>query len=80
MRDWLVTIREHRGFSQKYVAAQVGIAQPSYCTIEKGKTRPSVGTAKAIAAVLGFDWTQFYEEDRPSKHSLSERMSHKLCD
>lgn len=42
---------------------QVGIAQPSYFNIEAGKRRPSVPVAKKIAAVLGFDWTRFYEED-----------------
>lgn len=63
MRDWLVAIRKEKGVSQKYVAENVHIAQPSYCTIESGRTCPSVGTAKAIAAVLGFDWTRFYEEE-----------------
>lgn len=63
MRDWLIAMREQKGFRQKYVAEKVGISPPSYCTIEKGKTRPTVETAKAIASVLGFDWTQFYEED-----------------
>lgn len=62
MRDWLITIRENQGVAQKDVAKRVGIAQPSYCTIEKGKTRPTVETAKKIATVLGFDWTRFYEE------------------
>jgi len=62
MRDWLVAIRKAKGLSQKFVSEQVGIAQPSYCTIESGATRPAVETAKAIAAVLGFDWTKFYEE------------------
>lgn len=67
MRDWLITIREEKGMSQKYVAEQVGVAQPSYCTIEKGKTNPSVPVAKRIANVLGFDWTRFFEEpaERP---------------
>lgn len=64
--NWLVTIRKERGLSQKYVAEQVRIAQPSYCTIEKGKTRPAVETAKAIASILGFDWTRFYDEKEES--------------
>lgn len=61
-RDWLIAIREKKGMSQKYVSEQVGVAQPSYCNIEKGKTDPAVSTAKAIACVLGFDWTRFYDE------------------
>lgn len=63
MRDWLIAIREGNGLSQKAVADAISLAQPSYCTIEKGKTNPSVDTAKKIAAVLGFDWTRFYEEE-----------------
>ena len=62
MRDWLISLRKERGFSQKYVSEQIHIAQPSYCTIESGKTTPSVETAKAIGKVLGFDWKRFYED------------------
>lgn len=62
MRDWLITIRKNKGYTQRYVAEYVGIAQPSYCNIEKGKTRPTVETAKAIANILGFEWADFFEE------------------
>ena len=61
-RNWLIAIREKQKMSQKYVSEQAGIAQASYCNIEKGKKAPAVSTAKAIANVLGFDWTQFYNE------------------
>ncbi len=62
MRAWLIDARKANGLTQKAVAEKVGVAQPSYCAIEKGGTRPSVATAKKIAAVLGFDWTKFFEE------------------
>lgn len=62
-RDWLIAIRKSLGLSQKYVSEQIGLAQPSYCTIEKGKTNPTVETAKAIAKVLGFEWTRFYDHE-----------------
>lgn len=61
-RSWLKDIREEARLSQKYVSEQVGIAQPSYFNIEMGKRNPSVSVAKKIAAVLGFDWTRFYDE------------------
>lgn len=64
MRNWLVAIREASGYSQKDVSEKVGISQPSYCNIERGERRPAVETAKAIADILGFCWTQFYEEER----------------
>ena len=59
----LKAIRMSQKMTQVEVASQVGIAQSSYSNIEKGKWRPSVSSAKRIAAVLGFDWTRFYEED-----------------
>lgn len=68
-RSWLLAIREEKNVSQKYVSEQVGIAQPSYFNIEAGKRRPSVPVAKKIAAVLGFDWTRFYEEDGTGEDS-----------
>lgn len=61
-RNWLIAIREEKKLSQKYVSGQIGVTQPSYSNIENGKKNPSVSTAKAIAAVLGFDWTRFYDE------------------
>lgn len=61
-RDWLIAIREDSGISQKCVSEQIGISQPSYSNIENGKRTPSVPVAKKIAAVLGFDWTRFYDE------------------
>ena len=62
MREWLKAIREERGLTQSDVAQMVGIAQASYCNFEIGQRRPAVETAKAIADVLDFDWTRFYDE------------------
>ncbi len=61
-RAWLIAIRENSGISQKCVSEQIGVSQPSYSNIENGKRTPSVRVAKKIAAALGFDWTQFYED------------------
>lgn len=61
-RDWLIAIREEVGISQKCISEQVGISQPSYHNIEAGKRGLSVPVAKKIAAVLGFDWTRFYDD------------------
>lgn len=59
MREWLAEIRGNR--SQYKVAKEIGIAQSTYASIETGKRNPSVDMAKRIAAVLGFEWTRFYE-------------------
>lgn len=62
MREWLFALRTKRGLTQKYVAERAGISQPSYFNIEHGSRGVSVKTAKAIASVLGIDWTRFYED------------------
>lgn len=54
--------RERKGLTQNAVAEMTHIAQNSYSSIENGKRKPSVKVAKRIAAVLGFNWTQFFED------------------
>jgi transcriptional regulator with XRE-family HTH domain len=46
------------------VAEKVGITQQMYWMIENGERRPSVETAKKIAAVLGFDWVLFFPDEK----------------
>ena len=62
VREWLIAIREEKDMTQGAVANMAGIAQPSYFEIEKGISTPRPETAKKIAAVLGFEWTRFYED------------------
>ena len=61
MRKWLIELR--KGYTQTQIAEAVGITQQMYSFIELGERRPSVEVAKKIAAVLGFDWTRFYDDD-----------------
>lgn len=63
LRNWLIAIRKEKNLSQADVSRAAGIAQPSYCNIENGERGIAVNTAKKIAAVLGFDWTRFYEKE-----------------
>lgn len=42
-----------------------------YFYIENRNRNPSVETAKKIAAVLGFDWTRFYE-DEETQHKAGQ--------
>ncbi len=61
MRKWLV---EKRGARSQYdVAREIGIAQSTYASLETEARSPSVPMAKRIAAVLGFDWTKFFEDE-----------------
>ncbi len=61
MRKWLIDIRNGR--AQAQIAKAAGITQQMYSLIELGERRPSVEVAKKIAAVLGFDWTRFFEDE-----------------
>lgn len=62
MRKWLVELREANGLTQKALAEQAMISQPSMCDIEKGVNNPRPETAKRIAAILNFDWTRFFDK------------------
>lgn len=62
MRTWLIDYRKKLCLSQADVAQSAEISQPSYCNIENGKINPSPKTAKRIANVLQFDWTEFFKE------------------
>lgn len=61
MRQWLIDARIAKGLSQKVMSEAVGIAQPTYWEYEHGKCSPSPETAKKIAGILEFPWTQFFE-------------------
>ena len=60
--DWLREKRLSKKLTQAEVANQAGIQRSFYTLIETGARRPSVENAKAISAVLDFDWTKFYDE------------------
>lgn len=59
--------RIKKGMTQQEVADSVGIAKSTYCLIEQGKRSTRVKTAKRIAKVLKFKWTEIYEEDDGEK-------------
>lgn len=61
-RQWLADIRTGQGKTQQELANSVGTSQSGYANIETGLRDPSVEVAKRIAAVLGFDWTRFFED------------------
>jgi len=58
--------RLKKGLTQEDVATAAEIQTGSYCDIENGKKGTKPSTAKKIAAVLGFDWTEFYP-DKPQQ-------------
>ncbi len=62
MREWLRVIRKDRNLKQQEVAESANISRQGYSFIETGERTPTVATAKKIAEVLGFDWTEFFKE------------------
>lgn len=60
--SWLKDVRKNKEMTGAEVAEAAGITQQFYNFIENDRRRPSVDVAKRIAAVLGFEWTRFFEE------------------
>lgn len=46
------SLRELKGYTQEYVATELGIEQPNYSLIEKGKKPITFELAQKIAAIL----------------------------
>lgn len=63
-RAWLKQIREGKKLTQEELAAKLGVTRQHIGLIENGVTAPSVEVAKKIAAVFGFNWTRFYEDEQ----------------
>ena len=62
MRLWLIEKRKHLGLTQEEVSRAAGISRSYYARIECGDFELPPKTAKKIADVLLFDWTEFYSE------------------
>ena len=69
MRKWLKEYRKASGKSQREVAEEAQVSQSYYAAVECGirGSRITGDRAKRIAAVLGFDWTRFYEDGAEGK-------------
>lgn len=63
MRGNIRLLRLDRGLTMKQISNELDISESYYSLIENGERRPSVSVAKRIGAVLGFDWTKFFEEE-----------------
>lgn len=55
--------RIKKEISQAQLADAVGVVRQTIGNIECGLALPSVKTAKAIAEVLEFDWTEFFADE-----------------
>lgn len=55
--------REHKNFSQKYVAAKMGISQNAYSKIENNITQLTVHHIKELSNILEVPVTSFLKDD-----------------
>lgn len=63
MRDWLIEKRAKLKLSQNKLAEMCGVSQSYISAIENGERNVPVHTAKKIASVLCFEWTEFFKEE-----------------
>ena len=66
--------REKKLLTQQQLAELVGVDRTLISKIESGAATPSVTTAKKIAAVLGFDWVRFFEDDSNDEQAASKEV------
>ena len=55
--------RIKKGMTQQEVADAVGITDMAVSYYESGQRIPKPAMAKKLGELLGFDWTELYEED-----------------
>lgn len=55
-------LRKEQGLRQSDLAAAAKVTTQYIWMLENGERKPSVKVAQRIAAVLGFDWTEFFKE------------------
>lgn len=63
MSNTMRELRTMHSMTQMELAKRVGVSQPSIASMEAGRTRPRIKTAKKIAEVLGVSWDMFYADD-----------------
>ncbi len=62
--------RKNKRLTQQQLAELVGVDRTLISKIESGVATPSVTTAKKIAAVLGFHWTRFFDDEQAASKEV----------
>lgn len=75
VRDRLVHERKRRGLNLREAAAAVGVSAPTLSRIERGASRPDVGTLDALVAWLGLDRSVVYNAPRMSGRTTPEEVA-----
>ncbi|GAB3331639.1 hypothetical protein GCM10027299_37470 [Larkinella ripae] len=51
LSEKLRRLRQLFGYSQEYIAFNIGMTQPAYCKWESGQTRPSIDKLEGLANI-----------------------------
>ena len=57
-------LREKQGFSQEYMAAQLGVAQASYARMENAETKITIERLSKIAELLQTDISELFDSSK----------------
>lgn len=58
-------LREVNGYTQEYVASELGINQNTYSKLESGQTKLTVERVKRLAELYSIDPDYFFSEEAP---------------
>ena len=64
--------REHRNYTQEYLAAKLDISQNAYSKIELGYTKITVERLFQIAEVLGFEVSELIDTKPQGVHHMAK--------
>lgn len=59
----LKQLRQAKQLTQEELASQVGLTRQAISAYENCVANPPVDTAKKVAAALGVDWRELFEEE-----------------
>lgn len=54
--------REEAGMTQEELGRKLGISRQAVSLLENGTNKPTVTNAKKLGEILGFDWTELYND------------------
>ncbi len=61
-------LRDSHGYSQDYVAEQIGISQAAYSKLESGQTKTTIDRAQQLAKFYDVDTEFFFSSDSKFTH------------
>lgn len=64
--------RMQKGMNQRELADMIGVHPALVSQYEHKRRRPGIKTAKKIARILDFNWTDFYEDEYVKSDGIDE--------